>query len=391
MPARSIPGALRRSGSASRRLIRARVVIELVHPAPYLLDLLVHRAFPVPRHVVEKWGREWTRAGRIVSNGAFVLGEWRPGSHVKLVRNPAFHEASTVKLDAVYHVPVEDPKARRCAAFGRASSTSWSRCPRSRSSPSRRDFGSQLHLVQQIGLEYLAFNTRRPPFSDARVRRALSMAIDRELLTKRILRAGEPAAYCLVPPGVDQYPNPGCADFSSWPQPRRLDVARRLLAAAGYGPGGRALALRYALQQFRHAAPKMALAVSAMWQPLGVRTELRDRGHEGAPAGARAGGFRRGARVLVCGGSRSGLVPRRCSTAAPAALNLSGMPIRPTTPCSIGARRFRTTSCSAPLLAEAEAPGHAAQPIAPLYYYVSAAADRRRGCAAGSTTRAVST
>ncbi|NBO74586.1 MAG: peptide ABC transporter substrate-binding protein, partial [Gammaproteobacteria bacterium] len=86
------------------------LVIELEHPAPYLLDLLVHRAFPVPRHVVEKYGRQWTRPEHIVSNGAFVFGEWRPGSHVRLLRNPRFHEAASVRLDAIHHVPIEDPK-----------------------------------------------------------------------------------------------------------------------------------------------------------------------------------------------------------------------------------------------------------------------------------------
>ncbi len=69
------------------------VIIELEHPAPYFTDILVHRAFPVPRHVIEKFGRDWTEPGNHVSNGAFTLAEWRPNAYVKLVRNPLFHEA----------------------------------------------------------------------------------------------------------------------------------------------------------------------------------------------------------------------------------------------------------------------------------------------------------
>jgi oligopeptide transport system substrate-binding protein len=56
------------------------VVVELAHPAPYFTEILVHRGFPAPRHVIEKFGEEWTRAGRLVSNGAFTLAEWRPGA-----------------------------------------------------------------------------------------------------------------------------------------------------------------------------------------------------------------------------------------------------------------------------------------------------------------------
>jgi ABC-type oligopeptide transport system substrate-binding subunit len=98
------------------------------------------------------------------------------------------------------------------------------------------------------------------------------MAIDRDVLGARVLRAGEPAAYGLVPPGVRDYPQGGYADFASWTQQHRLTEARALLAASGYGQQ-RPLTLR-----FRHpngeTYRRVALAVSAMWQAIGVRTEL---------------------------------------------------------------------------------------------------------------------
>jgi oligopeptide transport system substrate-binding protein len=246
-------------------------VIELEHPAPYLTELLVHRAFPVPRHVVDRYGRAWTRAGNFVSNGPFTLGEWRPGQFVRLIRNPRFHDAKNVRLDAVLHIPIEDPRAAlvryRAGELDIAISL-----PSDLIDELRRDFGRELHLVRQIGLEYLAFNTQRAPLDDVRVRRALSMAVDRQMLGARVLRAGEPAAYCLVPPGVRDYPQGGCADFASWPQARRVAEARRLLTEAGFGPR-RSLTLR-----FRHPNSethrRVALAISAMWQVIGVRTEL---------------------------------------------------------------------------------------------------------------------
>ena len=197
------------------------VLIELTHPAPYLVDLLVHRAFPVPRHVIEKHGREWTRPGNIVSNGAFLLDEWRPGSHVRLRKNPRFHAADSVALDAVYHIPVEDP-TRGVVRYRAGELDVLVTLPSEQIAQLRQDFGSQLRLKQQIGLEYLAFNTRRGATADVRVRRALSMAIDRDLIVQRITRAGEPAAWCLVPLGVNNYPERGCADFADWDSSRRL-------------------------------------------------------------------------------------------------------------------------------------------------------------------------
>lgn len=247
------------------------LVLELEHPAPYLLDLLVHRAFPVPRHVVERHGRQWTRPENIVSNGAFMFGEWRPGSHVRLVRNPRFHEATTVRLDAIHHVPIEDPK--NAVVRYRAGELDVAvTLPSDQIDEIRRNFGSQLRLVTQIGLEYLAFNTQRGAMADSRVRRALSMAIDRDLIVTRITRAGEPAAYCVVPLGVLNYPKRGCADFESLSREQRLAEARRLLAAAGYGPE-RPLSLRFRVNN-SDTQRKIALAVISMWQPLGVRTEL---------------------------------------------------------------------------------------------------------------------
>ncbi len=343
------------------------VVLELTQPAPYLLDLLVHRAFPVPRHAIEKWGRDWTRAGRIVSNGAFVLGEWRSGSHVKLLRNPRFHEASQVRLDAIYHVPVEDPGAalRRYRAGELDIVVS---IPSGQLAMARREFGSQLHLVQQIGLEYLAFNTRRGPTADPRVRRALSMAVERELLSTRLLQAGEPAAFCVVPPGVVNYPDPGCADFAGWPAARRGTEARRWLQAAGYGAAKPlVLRLRYSNSETQR---RLALAIAAMWQPLGVRTELLTADLKAHQQALQQGDFDV-ARAAWYAEDRDpasflGLLDSRAG-----ALNLSRH-LDPKFDALLDqAAASADLAARAALLSRAESLAMQSQPIAPLYYYVA--------------------
>lgn len=343
------------------------VVIELSHPAPYLLELLVHRAFPVPRHVVEKYGREWTRAGRLVSNGAFTLGEWRPGQHVRLLRNPLFHEAAQVKLAAVYHIPIEDPKAA-VTRYRAGELDVVVTLPSELIDDLRGDFGSQLHLVQQIGLEYLAFNTSRPPLNDARVRRALSMAIDRDLLGTRVLRAGEPAAYCLVPPGVVGYPARGCADFGSWTQAKRFAEAKRLLAEAGIGPA-RPLTL---LMRYNNTdtQKRLSLALAAMWQPLGVRAELLT-GDMKAHQQALAQGDFDVARAAWYAEDRDAASFLRLLDSRVTGLNLSRFKDARFDRSLDLADATADPARRAVTMREAEARAMQAQPIAPLYYYVS--------------------
>jgi oligopeptide transport system substrate-binding protein len=343
------------------------VLIELEHPYPGFLDLLVHRAFPVPRHVLEKWVGDWTRAEHIVSNGPFVLAERRPNAYIKLKKNPRFYAADSVKLDAVMHIPIEDPRAA-LARYRAGELDVAVTLPSEMLDELRRTYGAQLRLTQQIGLEYYVFNTRRKPFDDERVRRALSMSIDREGLSRGVLRAREPAAYCLVPPNVNNYPQRGCADFASLALTARRTQARELLAQAGYGANKPlVLTLRYNNADTQR---KTAIAVAAMWQTLGVRTNLVAadlRAHQQAVQSgdfdvARASWYaedRDPTSFLDLLAKRSGPV------------NLSGFSDAEYDRLLDAARRTVALPERARLLRQAELRAMHAQPVAPLYYYVS--------------------
>ena len=343
------------------------IVIALEHPAPYLTDIMVHRAFPVPRHVVEKFGREWTRPGNMVSNGPFKLAQWRVGSYVKLVRNERFHQASQVKLDAVYHMPVEDP-ASALRRFRSGELDIVVSLPSEQIEQLKLDFGSQLHLVQQIGLEYYVFNTRRAPFNDERVRRALSMAIERPVIGTKILHAGEPAAYCLVPPGVLNYPQGGCADFSSWSRARRLQEARRLLAAAGFGADKSLLVhLRYNNADTQR---KIAVAVASIWQELGVRTELITAEMKVHQMALAQGDFDV-ARAQWYAEDRDPVSFLELLATRARGLNVSGWSDSEYDQLLELAERATDLGKRAQLMRQAEARAMQAQAAAPLYYYVS--------------------
>ena len=83
--------------------------VTLKAPTPYFLEMLTHQAaYPVNKASIDKLGADWIKPGNLVSNGAFTLAEWVPNDHIKMVKNPKFHDAANVKIDVVNFIPTED-------------------------------------------------------------------------------------------------------------------------------------------------------------------------------------------------------------------------------------------------------------------------------------------
>src|SRR5690606_35606090 len=109
----------------------------------------------------------------------------------------------------------------------------------------RGNLPGALKVTPSLALSYVAINQNTPALKDVRVRRALNLAIDREAITQKVLKLGEPAAYGIVPPGTANYPGHVGFDFRKHPFATRLAEARKLMRDAGYGPANR-LTLRFA-------------------------------------------------------------------------------------------------------------------------------------------------
>jgi oligopeptide transport system substrate-binding protein len=135
----------------------------------------------------------------------------------------------------------------------------------------KQNYPALVHSHVYFGTYYFAFNTRKPPFADARVRQALSMAVDREWMAKTMVNAGNAPAWGLLPPGLvsDTAYRP---IWAGWPREKRMDAARQLLAAAGYGPKN---LLRFEIR-FNSSSEhrKAAAAMATMWRDLGVDAKL---------------------------------------------------------------------------------------------------------------------
>jgi oligopeptide transport system substrate-binding protein len=213
--------------------------IRLAYPAPFLVKTMASRSwFPVPMHVLEKFGNPliqgspWTKPGNLVGNGPFVLKAWSPHSYVDVERSPTYWNRASVKLNGIRFIPIENQPAEE-AAFRSGQLHKTERVPLTKIAVYRREAPGLLHIEPYSGVYYLNFNVNRAPFTDVRIRRALAMAVDREGLVKNVTLAGETPAYHFTPEGLEGYVSTARTRLD-------FDEARRLLAEAGY-PGGKGL------------------------------------------------------------------------------------------------------------------------------------------------------
>jgi len=250
------------------------LIIELEEPTPYFLSLLTHSTtYAAHRPTVEEFGPRFTRPGNLVGNGAFKLEEWRVQSHIKLVRNTEYWDNKNTALDEVYYYPLDDV------------SSSFKRYRAQELDFTDTILAEQLPWIQQclpddlrvspyFGSYYYGFNNTKPPFKNKpKLRTALSMVVDRNVITDIILGAGQIPAFSLVPPVKTYQALP--ASWAHWTQKERNQEAQKLYNESGFSKE-KPLEVEI-LYNTSENHKRVALAVAAMWkQTLGVKTTLRN-------------------------------------------------------------------------------------------------------------------
>ncbi len=186
-------------GLGVRALDSATLEVRLSAPTPSFPSLLTYPAFaPVRRDVVEAEGQRWTRPGRMVGNGAFRLVETDPKVRVVVERNPHYWNANEVALDRVEFVFLEDE--RTAWDWYRAGRVDWLKGTLTRDLiPQARRLTDAFHADPVLCTYYTVLRVDRPPLDDARVRRALDLAVDKERLVREVLMGGQAPAWSLVP------------------------------------------------------------------------------------------------------------------------------------------------------------------------------------------------
>ena len=245
------------------------LVVSLNAPTPYFIQLMDHYStFAVHPETVTKHGgatdrfTPWTRVENMVSNGPFVLTEWKLNRYIRIEKNPLYWNADNVKLNAVIFYPTEnltsEERMFRAGQLHHTNEVPLDKLPVYKAMPK-----SPLVQAPYLGTYYYLINTKRPPVDDARVRKALAMSVDREKLTRTVLQETAFPAYSITPPDTLGYFPPKLFDYD--PQ-----EARRLLAEAGYpnGEGWPGLEILYNTNEGHR---KIAVAIQQMWKSeLGI-------------------------------------------------------------------------------------------------------------------------
>ena len=249
------------------------LTVVLEHPAPWFPSLLSSPAWlPVPLSTIQRNGgiadrrNAWAVPGTWVGNGPFDLESWRHGQEIVVRRSATYWDRAAVRLTAIHFHAFDSIDAEE-RAFRAGQVHLTEALPPDRIEAYRRESPELLRVDPLLGTYFLRVNVRKPALSDARIRQALSLAVDRSSIVERLLHGGQTAALSFTPPGLGGYA-PEQAERHS------VDEARRLLAEAGH-PGGEGLPPFELLYNTSETHRTIAEAVQEMWRrDLGVQVRL---------------------------------------------------------------------------------------------------------------------
>lgn len=250
--------------------------VELENPTPYFLQLLDYIAmFPVHTKSIKMYGElddpanPWTKPGKIVSNGPFMLKEWIPGKSLVVEKNPFYWDKDIVKLKEIHFMPVDQLLVEeRMFKAKHLHRTEWMPFEKMPAYKARND--SQYNHYPYFSTYFYVFNTKKPPFDNVKVRKALAHAIDRQLLTEKVTNGVQMPAGAFTPPDTLGYTSRAQIDFN-------LEKARKSLAEAGYpdGKGFPKVALTYNTSEDHR---KIAEAIQQMWKKnLNIDVDIQNK------------------------------------------------------------------------------------------------------------------
>jgi oligopeptide transport system substrate-binding protein len=240
--------------------------VTLDERTPYFIQLMDHYStFAVHRPTLEKFGKAtdrytpWTRVENMVSNGAFNLKSWQLNRRIELEKSDTYWDRDKVRLNGIVYYPTENVVSEeRMFRVGQLHYTAS--VPLGKIPVYQEMEDSPYVQAPYLGTYYYLLNTEVPPTDNLKVRQALSLAVDRDSLSKNVLKGTVIGAYSITPPDTLGYFPPKLFDYD----PER---ARQLLAEAGYpnGEGWPGLELTYNTSEDHR---KIAVALQQMWKDV---------------------------------------------------------------------------------------------------------------------------
>ncbi|WP_245609251.1 peptide ABC transporter substrate-binding protein [Vibrio pacinii] len=247
--------------------------VTLEKPVPFFIKLLSHPVLaPVHQTTVETYASQWTQPQYIVTNGAFIVSEWKVNEKMVMIKNPNYWNADNVIIEKVTWLPIGDANV----SLNRYLAGDIDQAlfiPAAQKSKLLKQLPEQVaNTSASLGSTFYYLNTAKGPTKDVRVRKALSYAIDRDVLTKAIVKNGGIPMYTLVPPQTDGFTS-HTPEFATWTQQQRNATAQKLLADAGYSRSN-PIKLTFTIPTFSKDV-KMATALVGMWKSvLGAQVEI---------------------------------------------------------------------------------------------------------------------
>ena len=247
--------------------------LELEAPLPYFLSLILHFSW-YPLHPpsisengsIDERDTQWTRSEQLISNGPFELKDWRLWDSLVVRKNPYYWDQSNVRLQEIHFLPIDNAHTEE-RAFRAGQVHITEALPKPKINAYKESGSPCLRIDPYLGVYYYLLNTTRPPLDDSRVRRALSLAVDRDAIVNNITRGGEEAARNFTPPETGGYTASFCLQEST-------TQAQQLLTQAGY-PNGHGFPTIELLYNTSETHKIIAEAIQQMWkQKLNINVRL---------------------------------------------------------------------------------------------------------------------
>ncbi|MDD2919190.1 peptide ABC transporter substrate-binding protein [Rhodoferax sp.] len=254
-----------------KALDKLTLEVKTAFPVSFLPDVMSNNNLgPIHKASLEKNGKDWTKPGLLVSNGAYTLKEWQVNNRLVLEKNPQYWDAANVQLTRVTYLPIEDGNAD--VKLYESGENEWVyQLPPGTFEKYKSQYPKEIRISPMLGLRYYSYHTQNPVFKDVRVRKALSMVIDRDILAQRVTADGQIPAYSVIVKGTngaDVTPY----EWATWPMAKRVAEAKALLEQAGVKPGSK-FVFSYNTSEYHK---KMAIFAASEWKTklgLSIETE----------------------------------------------------------------------------------------------------------------------
>lgn len=263
-----IDGKVKPDALGVKALDEKTLQVTLSEPVPYFPDTLIHTSVkPVPQKVVEKFGEKWTDPANIVVNGPYKISEWQVNDKIVLERNESYYDNANTTLEKITLLAIPSSTTDVARYQAGEIDITYNEVPPEQFASLKEQLGDQLQVSPMLCTYYYEFNTVKPPFNDARVRRALALALDRNTISDKVVGQGQTPAYQLTPVATNGMQN-NTPEWQSWDQAKRVEEAKKLLKEAGYSESK---PLKFELlYNTNDNHKKIAVAASSLWkQSLG--------------------------------------------------------------------------------------------------------------------------